>query len=50
MNNKTKNFVTVIVLGLLMFALALVCWFKSPTEFSDSERRTHAQLPDLGIK
>ena len=50
MKNKTKNYVTVILLGLLMFALALVCWFKSPTAFSDSERRALAQLPDLGIK
>ncbi len=50
MKNKTKNCVTVILLGLIMFALAIVCWFKAPTAFSDSERRTLAQLPDVSVK
>ncbi|MBR6812244.1 MAG: hypothetical protein IKM51_02605 [Oscillospiraceae bacterium] len=50
MNNKVKNCVTVIVLGLLMFSMALWCWLKAPTAFSDSERRALAQLPELSGK
>jgi len=47
MNNEKKHIIQTAVLGVLLFGLALCCWLNKPNEFSDSERRELAQMPEL---
>jgi len=45
MNKKVKNIVTSVVFAVFIFAVALCCIFRTPTETSESERRPLAQFP-----
>lgn len=47
MKNKNKYLPQLLTVGILWSALSLMCWFKPPQEFSDSERRQLAKLPDI---
>lgn len=47
MNEKTKNRITVIVMGALLLGMSLWCWFKPASDYSGSERRTLAVLPEF---
>ncbi len=47
MNNKTKNIVNVILMGLILFGFFVICLVKPAGEYSDSERRPLAQFPEL---
>lgn len=38
------------VLAAVFFALTLACWFRSPSEFSQSERRQLAQFPEVTVE
>lgn len=46
MEHKTDK-VKLILLAAMFFLVVLLCWFKSPDDFSDSERRALAQKPEL---
>ena len=50
MNNKTKNAVVTLVIGVLFLALSIFCWVKAPDEFSYSERRTLAKFPEINAE
>lgn len=45
-----KSIITVLLYFLILLALSLTCWFKSPTDFSESERRVLEQFPTLSFK
>lgn len=47
---KYKSLITSTLYILTLFSLALTCWFKSPTEYSFSERRVLNNFPDLNLK
>ena len=47
MNTKTKNIVQTVVFAVLLFTLAFFCWFKEHNEFSEDERRTLADFPEI---
>ena len=47
MAEKTKNKAVTIVSILFFLALCIWIWVKKPVDFSDSERRELAQLPEL---
>ncbi len=47
-NRKMNIFQTVLFAGLIL-GISLCCWLKSPTEYSESERRNLDQLPELSI-
>ncbi len=47
---KQKNIITTCIFALLLFGLALLCWFKPNTEFSESERRPLAEKPVLTLE
>ena len=38
------------VLAAVFFAVTLACWFNSPDEFSQSERRQLAQFPEFSAE
>lgn len=44
---KSKHLPQILIIGLLWLILAALCWAKPEREFSDSERRKLAQLPEL---
>lgn len=48
-HEKTGKFVCVAVLLLIYVGMTLFAWFKPAGEFSDSERRKLAQLPELSL-
>lgn len=47
---KLKSILTVLSYLLILFVLTLTCWFKTPSVFSDSERRVLEQFPVLNIE
>ena len=47
MNERTKNLVICIVLGVFMFGFALLCLVLPKPSFLDSERREPASFPEL---
>jgi len=47
---KYQNFATVLLFGILLFGLALFAWVKAPHGYSNSERRSLAQLPAATIE
>ncbi len=50
MIKKLKDIAIVIIPTLTLFALALTCWFKPISKYSDSERRVLEVLPPLNIE
>lgn len=50
MNNKIKNTVICISLAFFIFIFALLCLFLPKEEYSDSERRTLAKMPEISIQ
>lgn len=47
MNEKWKNRITVIVMGAFLLGMSLWCWLKPAADYSDSERRILAKLPEI---
>lgn len=47
MNNKIKNTVICITFGAFILIFALLCLFLPKAEYSDSERRTLAKMPEV---
>lgn len=47
MNNKLKNIVICVVMGVFMFGFSLLCLFMPKPEFLDSERREPADFPEF---
>ena len=47
MTAKTKNIVQTILFAILIFGLALACWFKKHDDFSEDERRVLAEFPEI---
>ena len=50
MTDKTKNIIQTAVLGLFLLALSLFCWFKPADDYSESERRALAQMPEFNAE
>ncbi len=48
--NKIKNIISVIVFAVLLFSLSAFCILKPDTEYSESERRYLASLPELTVE
>lgn len=46
---KVKNIVTTVVFLLFIFGFFAVCVFRTPDEYSDSERRPLAQMPEISF-
>lgn len=46
---KYNSIATVLLFMALLFSLSLFAWFKAPGRYSETERRTLAQLPKLSI-
>lgn len=49
MKNKTMNIVQTVLFAVLVLGLALWCWLKPATEYSESERRELDQLPEVSV-
>lgn len=49
MKNKKMNVFQTVLFAALILAVSLWCWFKPPTEYSESERRNLDQLPELSF-
>ena len=47
---KIKNYVVVISMAAVLFALSLTCWFKQENPFSESERRVLEKFPKLSLE
>lgn len=47
---KKKDKMRLILLAAMFFLVALLCWFKSPDDFSVSERRALAQKPAFSVE
>lgn len=47
MTSKTKNIVQTALFAVLIFGLALICWFKEYDDFSEDERRVLADFPEI---
>lgn len=47
MNEKWKNRITVIIMGAFLLGMSLWCWLKPAADYSDSERRILAKLPEI---
>lgn len=45
--NKIKNVILVIIFALLLVVTSIACFVKPAAEYSDSERRQLAQLPEI---
>ncbi|MBQ8837385.1 MAG: hypothetical protein IJ002_07775 [Clostridia bacterium] len=46
---KVKNIATTVVFLLFIFGFFFVCIFRTPSDYSDSERRELAQFPELSL-
>jgi len=49
MNNKTKDIVQTILIGLFVFVFAFWCWLKPEIDYSKTERRVLDKLPELSF-
>ena len=47
---KIKNYVVVISMAAVLFALSFTCWFKQQDPFSESERRVLEKFPKLSLE
>ncbi|MBR5317053.1 MAG: hypothetical protein IKU39_04075 [Lachnospiraceae bacterium] len=45
-----KNFVLVLVMGVVLFSLSVYCWLKPEDKFSESERRVLKSLPTISVE
>jgi hypothetical protein len=45
--NRLKNLLTVLLVAVTLFGLGLAAWFRTPDQYSLSERRVLAQSPSL---
>ena len=50
MKERTKNIITLLLIGGLIFGLALWCVLKPADDTSDAERRPLAQMPEISIR
>lgn len=50
MIKKLKDIAVIVLPTLTLFALALTCWFKPISKYSDSERRVLEALPPLNVQ
>lgn len=50
MKQKKSDFLLVITMAVLLFGLSVWCWFKSPDDYSESERRVLAKAPDMAAE
>lgn len=50
MTDKIKNIVQTIVLAAFLLALSLWCWLKPADDYSESERRALAQMPQFNAE
>ena len=50
MTDKTKNIIQTAILGVFLLALSLFCWFKPADDYSQSERRALAQMPEFNAE
>ncbi len=50
MNTKIKNITVSLVLAILMFGLSAWTWLREADDFSESERRSLAQFPELSTE
>lgn len=50
MTTEVKNKVVVTVMVACFAGLALICWLKPADKFSESERRTLEQFPEVSVK
>lgn len=50
MNNKIKNSIVCISCGLFVLTFALLCLFLPKEEYSDSERRPLAKMPEISVQ
>ena len=46
---KFKNIISVIVFGAYIFSMSFMCLLKTDAEYSQSERRPLAQMPEFGV-
>ena len=47
---KTMNKITTFLMAFLLFSLSIFCIFGKKAEYSESERRKLAELPDITVK
>ncbi len=47
MTEKYRQYLTVFGMAVLIMAISLTCWLRPTDAYSDSERRTLAQLPEI---
>lgn len=50
MNNKIKNAIICISCGIFIFIFAVLCIFLPKEEYSDSERRNLAKMPEISVQ
>lgn len=50
MSDKIKNIITTVLLSVIIFGLGITLIVSKDKEYSDSERRTLAQMPDISIE
>ena len=49
-NRKTKGLLTVIIIGVLFYGYAIMCYIKPAQDISEAERRPLAQRPSLKVE
>lgn len=47
---KIKSLITVVLFAMLLGAFSVMCFFKAPGDFSESERRPLEKLPEVSIE
>ena len=50
MKEKTRNILVISVMAILLFVVSAVCIFKKADDYSDSERRVLAKMPEISFK
>lgn len=50
MKEKIKDLFTIVITGGLILGTAMLCWFKKPDDFSESERRVLRSFPELSVR
>lgn len=48
--NKIKSTISVIIFAVLLLTISVICYVKPADEYSDSERRQLAQLPEISVE
>ncbi|MBO4954012.1 MAG: hypothetical protein J6D04_02560 [Clostridia bacterium] len=47
---KTKHLIHIIIPALVLVVLTAIAWFRTPDEYSDTERRVLAQFPEINTE